>query len=251
MTAVTVEHRPQRTGRAPSDLDSVYRVLTIVASHPTSWAQAAHVGVAELAKSISDLRVARVVERDTLVRHGRVLAYRVKLEVSFRVDARRVIDGEAGTVRRYLVVANETTSAPALAAALGERLAEGPCEFHVLAPVRMAGLTGSTLVMRPWTDRALRDEGTARAAQERARALAEARLVSLVGQLEAAGAPATWETSFADPCAAVAAVLDRAAFDEIVVSTLPATLSRWARLDLPGRLRRRCHLPVAVVEDRR
>ena len=39
-------------------------------------------------------------------------------------------------------------------------------------------------------------------------------------------------------------------FDEIVVSTLPAGVSRWLRLDLPRRLRRRCGLPVTVVESR-
>lgn len=251
MTLVTVAPRPLRSGRAAtSELDSVYRVLTIVASHPTSWAEAAHAGVADLAKTIGDLRVARLVERDALVRHGRVVAYRVKLQVSYRVDARRVIDGHTATVRRYLVVANETTASPALAAALGERVAGGPCEFHLLAPLRMTGLTGSTLVMRPWSDRAVRDERSARAAQDRARAEAEGRLVALVSHLEGDGAAATWETSFADPCTAVAAVLDRAAFDEIVVSTLPAPLSRWARLDLPRRLRRRCRLPVTVVENR-
>jgi GABA permease len=219
-----------------------------VASHPAGWAQAATTGIAELAKTITDLRVARVVERDTLVRHGRPVAYRVKLQVSFRIDARRLIAGRPGTVRRYLVVANETMTAPALAAALRERLTAGPCEFHLLAPLRVSAMAGSTLMVRPWTDRTLRDERSAKAAQERARSLAESRIAPIVGQLQAEGAATTWETSIDDPCSAVAAVLERGTFDEVIVSTLPAALSRWVHLDLPRRLRRRCGVPVTIVE---
>ena len=235
---------------AARELDSVYRVFTIVATHPAGWSEATATGIAELAKTITDLRVARVVERDTLVRQGRVVAYRVKLEVSYRVDARRLIGGETATVRRYLVVANQTMSAPALAAALRERLAVGPCEFHLLAPLRVSALAGSTLIVRPWTDRTVRDERAAKAARERARSRAEERIAPVIDQLQAEGAATTWETSFDDPCAAAAAVLERATFDEIVVSTLPPALSRWAHLDLPRRLRRRCGLPVTVIEQR-
>jgi hypothetical protein len=56
--------------------------------------------------------------------------------------------------------------------------------------------------------------------------------------LQADGATTSWETSFDDPCSAAVAVLQRAAFDEVIVSTLPAALSRWVHLDLPRRLRR-------------
>ncbi len=250
MTMVTTLPEPVRATRRPTaELDSVYRVLTVVASHPDSWAKAADTGIAELAKTITDLRVAKVTRRDTVVRFRRVVAYRVELQVSFRVDARRMIGGQASTVRRYLVLANETTPAPALVTALRERMAAGPCEFHVLAALRLSPLSGSTLVMRPWTDRTVRDERTAQAAQERARAQAEARLAPVLDQLQADGATTTWEASFADPCSAVATVLDRAAFDEVVVSRLTPSLTRWVRLDLPRRLRRRCELPVTVVDD--
>jgi flavin-binding protein dodecin len=252
MTMVTTLPAPVRpTGRpvSGSDLDSVHRVLTVVVSHPGSWAEATDAGIAELAKTITDLRVAKVTRRDTVVRFRRVVAYRVELQVSFRVDARRVIGGEASTVRRYLVLANDTMPAPALVAALRERMTAGPCEFHVLAALRTSPLSGSTLVMRPWTDRTVRDERTAQAAQERARTEAEARLAPVVSQLRADGATTTWEASFADPCSAVTTVLDRAVFDEVVVSRLTPSLSRWVRLDLPRRLRRRCELPVTVVED--
>ena len=249
MTLVT--SRPAPAAPAPARrFESVYRVVTIVASHPAGWTEAALGGIAELAKTITDLRVARVVDRDTLIRYGRIAAYRVKLQVSFRIDARRVIDGEAVAVRRCLVVANETVSSPTLAAVLHERIAAGPCELHILVPLRVSPLAGSTLVVRPWSDRTIRDGQAAEAAHDKARKLAEARLSPLLEELRAGGVATTWETSFEDPCSAAAAVVERAAFDEIVVSTLPAGVSRWLRLDLPRRLRRRCGLPVTVVESR-
>lgn len=237
-------------GTAARDCDSVHRVVTIVATHPTGWSEAARDGIAELAKTMPDLRVARVVERDVVVRYGRVVSHRVKLQVAFRIDARRLIGGRPATVRRYLVIANETVAAPALGATLRERLAAGPCEFHLLAPVRVSALAGSTLMVRPWSQGTVRDEGSARTTQEAARRAAETRLVPVVEQLRVGGAPATWETSLADPCTAALAVLQRAAFDEVIVSTLPPALSRWLRFDLPRRLRRRCGLPVTVVENR-
>jgi flavin-binding protein dodecin len=249
MTMVATRPAPVRSGAA-RQFDSVYRVVTIVASHPTSWAGAAVDGIAELAKTITDLRVAEVVERDTVVRRGRVTAYRVKLRVSFRIDARRVVGDRTVAVRRCLVIANQTVSSPALAALLDERIAAGPCEVHLLVPLRVPALAGSTLMVRPWTDRTVRDGQAADAAREKARRLAEARLSPLLDHLGERGVPATWETSFDDPTSAAAAVVDRAAFDEVVVSTLPAALSRWLRVDLPRRLQRRCGLPVTVVEDR-
>src|SRR4051794_13149526 len=198
MTMVTARPvQTRRSGRSSAgQFDSVYRVVTIVASHPSGWTEAAMGGIAELAKTITDLRVARVVERDTVIRYGRIAAYRVKLQVSFRIDARRLIGGEAVAVRRCLVVANETATSPSLAAVLRDRLDAGPCELHLLVPLRVPPLAGSTLMVRPWSDRTVRDRQAAEAAQNKARHLAEARLSPLVEQLRREGAPTTWETSF-------------------------------------------------------
>jgi hypothetical protein len=38
------------------------------------------------------------------------------------------------------------------------------------------------------------------------------------------------------------------AFDEIIISTLPATLSRWLKLDAPSRIARMTQVPVTHVE---
>jgi hypothetical protein len=50
-----------------------------------------------------------------------------------------------------------------------------------------------------------------------------------------------------DPFAAVGDVLHTREFDEVVVSVLPRTISRWLALGLPARLRRTVDLPVTQV----
>lgn len=230
------------------DCQSVYRVVTIVATHPESWAAAAVEGIGELSKTISDLRVARVVELDTVVRKGHIERYRVKLQVSFRIDRRRTLEGKVTHVRRYLVVANQTVSEAALNRALDDRLAVGPAEFHLLVPALVSPLAGATLMIQPWSSFAVFDEGAAVAVRAEARRKAEQRLAPALERLRIRGVAATGEVSLEDPLTAVARVLQRAAFDEIIVSTLPAGVSRWIRKDLPRRLRR-FGLPVSHVEQ--
>jgi hypothetical protein len=59
---------------------------------------------------------------------------------------------------------------------------------------------------------------------------------------------ATGEVGDSDPLLAVATVLARGSFDEIVVSTLHSSVSKWMRLDLPSRLERRFGVPVTTVQ---
>jgi flavin-binding protein dodecin len=230
------------------DCRSVYRVVTIVATHPNSWADAAVEGITQLSKTISDLRVARVSELDTVVRKGHIERYRVKLQVSFRIDRRRMLEGRLETVRRYLVVANQTMSQAPLTKALEDRAAEGPAEFHLLVPALVSPLAGATLMVQPWSGFAVFDEGAAVAVRDEACGKAEERLACALQRLRTLGAAASGEISLEDPLTAVASVLQRASFDEIVVSTLPAHASRWLRRDLPRRLRR-FGLPVTHVEQ--
>jgi hypothetical protein len=61
------------------------------------------------------------------------------------------------------------------------------------------------------------------------------------------GASATGELSTdSDTGAAVARIVDEG-FDEVVVSTLPTTVSRWLHQDLPCRIGRKVSVPVCVV----
>jgi flavin-binding protein dodecin len=228
------------------DPSSVYRVVRLVATSPTSWEDAAAVGIADLAKSIGDLRVARVAELDTVIRGGKVSAYRVKLEASYRVDRRRVSESGAATnVRRYLIVANRTVGSTALERAVSERVAAGGAEFHVLVPV-VLGAWSMGAGMDPVSGYA--DSAGVADLHEEADREAHARLDEVLARLERAGVVATGEVGSSDPLAAVEGVLQRGSFDEVIVATLPAPVSRWLRLDLPRRIERRSGLPVTHIE---
>ena len=231
------------------DPSSVYRVVTLVATHDTSWEEAAAAGIAELLKTISDLRVAQVVELDTVVRDGSIAAYRVKLRVSFRMDARRVIAGQVQTVHRLLIVANETADTGALATTIAARTATGPVELHVLVPAGVSGLASTAMVGEPLSGFAGLDSSEIVAIHEQARIEATERLAQTLAGVRSKGATATGEVVIGDPLDAIDAVLHRAVFDEIIVSTRPAAFSRWVRMDLPSRLRRRFNLLVTHIEQ--
>ncbi len=64
--------------------ESVYKVITLVGTHPESWEKAAKIAVDRAAKSLRDLRVAEVVEQDMVLENGQVKAYRTKIRVSFK-----------------------------------------------------------------------------------------------------------------------------------------------------------------------
>lgn len=64
--------------------DSVYKVIQVVGSSPTSWEEAARNAVETAGKHIQDLRVAEVAELDLKVEDGKIAAYRTRLNLSFR-----------------------------------------------------------------------------------------------------------------------------------------------------------------------
>ena len=77
--------------------------------------------------------------------------------------------------------------------------------------------------------------------------MAQAKLDAAVRKLTAAGVRAKGTVSVADPLRAVEEAMATGEFDEIIVSTLPARVSRWLHQDLPGRLEHKFHLPVTHV----
>ena len=66
--------------------ESVYKVITLVGTHPESWDKAAKIAVDRAAKTLRDLRVAEVVEQDLVIENGQVKAYRTKVRVSFKFE---------------------------------------------------------------------------------------------------------------------------------------------------------------------
>lgn len=65
--------------------DSVYKVIELVGTSPVSWEEAARSAVETASKSLRDLRVAEIKELDLKVENEKVVAYRARVHVSFKV----------------------------------------------------------------------------------------------------------------------------------------------------------------------
>ncbi|HKV00558.1 MAG TPA: dodecin family protein [Ktedonobacteraceae bacterium] len=66
--------------------ESVYKLIELVGTSDESWEKAAAVAINHASKTLRDIRVARVVEQDIHIEPGKPLAYRVKLELSFKYE---------------------------------------------------------------------------------------------------------------------------------------------------------------------
>ncbi len=66
--------------------DSVYRVTEVIGVSDESWEAAARNAIETASKTLRDLRVAEVVRQDVTVEGGRISAYRVRLNLSFKYE---------------------------------------------------------------------------------------------------------------------------------------------------------------------
>lgn len=66
--------------------ESVYKVIELVGTSSESWEKAAAAAVERASQSLRDLRIAEVVELDMQLEDGKVLAYRAKVNVSFKYE---------------------------------------------------------------------------------------------------------------------------------------------------------------------
>jgi hypothetical protein len=148
-------------------------------------------------------------------------------------------------MHRYLVVANQTLGSDELRDLIRERMAAGPAEFWLVVPATPVSDLASIAALPPMP--VVGGVPTISAPPEEARRLAQAKLEAALKQLTAAGASAGGEVCDPDPMRAVEDAVTSREFDEIIVSTLPARLSRWLHQDLPARLGRKFHLPVTHV----
>ena len=66
--------------------DSVYRVTEVIGVSTDSWEAAARSAVETAARTVRDLRVAEATRFDVTIQDGKVAAYRVRLNISFKYE---------------------------------------------------------------------------------------------------------------------------------------------------------------------
>lgn len=126
------------------------------------------------------------------------------------------------TDKRVLVVGNKSLGGPALMREIESRAnATDSAVFHVVVPLP----TGDSL------------------------SAARERLEMQLDRIQKLGARASGEVGAADPVVAIQQALTRASADELIVSTLPPTQSRWLQSDLLTRINRQVSIDCSVVHD--
>jgi flavin-binding protein dodecin len=226
-------------------MDNVSDTVEIAASSATSWEDAALSALDASGIAGGQTAIAEVLEQ-RLERNADGVTYHIVLAVRSEVEmgaGSSVIDvrTESKPARRYLLVANQTLASGALEELIHELVQDGSCHFHVVVPqvstatvhVDPSGLINASV------------HPAASDAYSLARRDAESRLRSFRELFdEAPGADLTGEVVVGDPLQAVRRVLEKSSFDQVIVSTLPAGVSKWLRMDLPHRIERAVDLPV-------
>jgi len=146
-------------------------------------------------------------------------------------------------VTTVLIVANRSIGGDALSEAIRDRLAAGPCHFHLLVPVpspvsSVIAIGAAAAEMTPSASFDLQSE----------REAAQERLDFGLEWLSGFDATATGQLSLeGDTAVAVARLVEAGSYDEVIVSTLPTVVSRWLRQDLPHRICRKVTVPVTTI----
>jgi sirohydrochlorin ferrochelatase len=130
---------------------------------------------------------------------------------------------------RVLVVAHRTAATPQLLEAVTERAGAGPARFTLLVPRVAHGL-----------HRVVDPEDTGDAEAQMVLELALPLLE------EAVGAHVEGKIGDPNPADAIHDAMNIDGYDEIIISTLPARVSRWLRADLPSKLKP-LGVPVTTV----
>ena len=71
---------------AKKEGDGVYRVIDVIGTSKTSWEDAAKRAVETASRSLRDIRIAEVAQMDVRVEDGKVVAYRTRLQLSFKYE---------------------------------------------------------------------------------------------------------------------------------------------------------------------
>ena len=65
---------------------STLKVLEILAESQKSWEDAAQKGIAEVGKTVKNIRSAYIQEQSVVVEKNKIVTYRVNLKVTFAVE---------------------------------------------------------------------------------------------------------------------------------------------------------------------
>jgi hypothetical protein len=139
---------------------------------------------------------------------------------------------ESSAPARVLVVAHKTAATPALIEAVRERAQRSPAKFTLLVPNPAHGLH---VVVDPEDV----EESEGHQVLELAIPLLE----------EAAGDRVEGMVGDPSPMNAIQDAINIHGFDEVIISTLPARVSKWLKLDLPSKITG-LGLPVTTVTAR-
>jgi hypothetical protein len=122
--------------------------------------------------------------------------------------------------RQMPVLANVTATSRELVDALAARTAAGPLSVTLIVPVSPSAAT---------------------------RAAAQQTLSQALDALHEAGLEADGQLGDGDPIVAITEAWDPKRYDEIVVCTLPTSMSKWLQADLPRRIARQTDALVTHV----
>ena len=136
---------------------------------------------------------------------------------------------ESSSPARVLVVAHKTAATPALINAVRDRAQQGRAAFTLLVPNTAHGL-------HKVIDAEDQDADEAQ------------QIIALAKPLlqEAAGSEVETIIGDPNPLDAIQDAVNLNGYDEIIISTLPKTVSRWLKLDLPSKISG-LGLPVTTV----
>jgi flavin-binding protein dodecin len=70
-----------------SEAAGVYRVIDVIGTSKVSWEDAAKHAVETAGSSLRDLRVAEIAKLDVRIDNGKVVAYRARVQLSFKYEA--------------------------------------------------------------------------------------------------------------------------------------------------------------------
>ena len=65
--------------------EQVYKVVEVIGSSPTSWEEAAKKAIDSAGGRLKDLRVAQVVNQDVRIEENKIVAFRTRMNLSFRL----------------------------------------------------------------------------------------------------------------------------------------------------------------------